>query len=167
MKNMDFHARQKKEILKAQLQERIQPPPPKTILPSSYLSSGVPLGAIIEIAGPGKTEFVVQLLSEYPETRVAWIESVFSIYPFGMLQRKISLSRVLFIEAQQHLEWAALQILKSQIFPFIVLYGQALEVQNLRRIQLASEKAQACVLWLTSQAQSYWPLSLVLQTQRE
>jgi hypothetical protein len=42
-----------------------------------FQGAGIPKGAITEISGFGKTEFVVQILSEHPVVRVAWIEKFF------------------------------------------------------------------------------------------
>lgn len=130
------------------------------------LELGLPKGAITEISGAGKTEFVIQFLASHRHLRVAWIEEALSVFPFGFLQRDIDLEKVLFIEAGQSLVWSALQALKAQVFPVLVLYAEDIDLRNLRRIQVLSERSGAVVIWLTPKVHSHWPTHLRLQTHK-
>src|SRR5690606_14451470 len=115
------------------LKELFQRQTRREVLSCSLLPSGLPKGAITEVSGFGKTELVTRFLAEHEEIRVAWIEETFSVFPFAFQQRRVDLKRVLFVEAGEDLTWAALQILKSQIFGIVVLYAETLSLTHLRR----------------------------------
>lgn len=132
-----------------------------------FQGAGIPKGAITEISGVGKTEFVTQILYEHPDLRVAWIEKDLSVFPFALWQRSLGLQRILFIESGKQTEWAILQILKAQIFKVVIFYVDDFEITSLRRIQLASEKANVVTLWLTDRTHSLWPVSLQLQMNKK
>lgn len=136
------------------------------VLPCSFLSSGLPRGGITEISGWGKTELTVQFIAEHPQARVAWIEDCFSLFPSSFLQRQIDLERVLFVQAKDQLSWSVLQILKAQIFTIVVICGESLVLKEIRRMQLAAERAGAVVIWLTRQSKSFYPIRLRLQIVR-
>lgn len=148
--------------LRAQLHAHYQ----KQTLSCSLVAQGIPRGAITAICGVGKTELAVQLITEHPALRVAWIEEQLSIFPFALLQRGIGLDRVLFVDAGPELAWSLLQVLKAQIFPVVVVYAERLDLQTLRRVQLAAETADAATLWLTGEPQDLWPVSLQLRAHR-
>jgi hypothetical protein len=150
------------EDLKALVQVRT----PRESLPFSMLPGGIPKGAITEISGPGKTEAVLRFLGEHEGLKVAWVEDQFSVFPLGFIQNRIALKRVLFMEAGAQIHWVALQALKAQIFPVVVVYTDQSDVKSLRRLQLAAEKSQATTILLSPTAGSYWPVSLQLQVQR-
>jgi len=132
----------------------------------SAVTQGVPRGAITAIAGVGKTELAVRLIAENPTFRVAWIEEHLSIFPLALLQRGVGLSRVLFIDAGPDLAWSALQVLKAQIFPVVVIYAADLDLNTLRRVQLAAETANSACIWLADEPKNLWPISLQLQSIR-
>ncbi|MSR84604.1 MAG: hypothetical protein EXS58_17085 [Candidatus Latescibacteria bacterium] len=148
--------------LKAQIHAHYQ----KETLSCSLVAQGIPRGAITEITGIGKTELAVRLIAEHPAFRVAWIEEQMSIFPFGFLQRGIGLDRVLFVDAGPDLAWSVLQVLKAQIFPIVVVYAENLDLSTLRRVQLASETANAATIWLADEPKNLWPVSLQLQSSR-
>ena len=138
----------------------------RTVVPCSLVPSGIPQGAITEISGHGKTEFVLNFLRENNEHYVAWIEKNFSAYPFGFLQKEIDLGRVLFMEGQKELDWCVYQALRAQVFQTVVVYCDHLDLKSLRRIQLQSEKSLACTLWLTTEPKQAWPVHLRLSIER-
>ena len=98
-----------------------------------YLHSGgeeasnisIPVGAITQVTGPGKTEglvkFVSELMKNQPKLRLAWVENEISIYPCALAQRKLNLQNILFTEAHNDYVWATLQILASGLFEVVVL----------------------------------------------
>src|ERR1700737_2534231 len=92
----------------------------RSCLSFSMLEEGIPKGALTEISGPGKTEFLVRFLSEHPSLKVAWVEDQISVYPYAIFQRKAYLQRILFAEAGSNSLWALMQILRSQVFGVIV-----------------------------------------------
>lgn len=148
--------------LRAQVHAHYQ----KQTLSCSLVGQGIPRGAITEITGVGKTELAVRLIAEHPALRVAWIEEKLSIFPFALLQRGIGLDRVLFVDAGPDLAWSVLQVLKAQLFPVVVVYAENLDLNTLRRVQLAAETANAATLWLADEPKNLWPVSLQLQSYR-
>jgi hypothetical protein len=147
---------------------------PKQTLSFSALQMGLPRGALTEISGThgsGKTEVVLNFLAENPETKIAWIEDQFTIFPTAFTQNQVSLERVLFVEAhpEKELFWITQQVLKSQIFEIIVLCTfRSFNETSLRRLQLASEKAMAVLIILveTPALQGSWPILVQLKVSR-
>lgn len=121
--------------------------------------------------GGGKTEFTLRLLAENPSLRVAWISSG-EISPGAFEQWGIPLHRVVFIEAGKNALWSAHQLLRSQLFPILVLdpvsNSEPFSAIELRRLQLASEKAQSATILLreTPSKKDTWPISLQLEISR-
>jgi hypothetical protein len=158
----------------------------RNCLSFSMLEQGIPRGALTEISGPGKTEFLVRFLSEHPGLKVAWVESELSVYPYAVYQRNGHLQRILFAEAGSNSLWALMQILRSQVFGIIVLssttttlpsqgagggIGQEscqvhFEERTLRAMQLAAEKSQAAVIFLRDEPGDSWPVSLQIRVER-
>lgn len=129
----------------------------------SQLSDGLPVGAITQIYGFGKTEAAIQIIKDNPGLKAAWIEPEFELNPLAVEQRDVDLTRMLFAEAGEHLVWACHQILKSQLFPIVVLKDAPMEEMLLRKLQLAAEKAQASLIVLTEEFSPSWPISLMLK----
>ena len=136
-------------------------------LPFSLMESGIPRGAITEISGQGKTEFVLTFLREHPTLITAWVEKKFSAYPFAFSQQGIDLRRVLFIEGEKNLDWCVYQALRTSRVQAVVVYAESIELKSLRRIQLQAEKSQAVAFWLTDGPKEAWPVALRLHVERE
>lgn len=154
------------EILRAQI-ETLGGYVSRETLSSSQIVKGLPRGAITQISGPGKTEFAVLFLKDHPEFNAAWIESsVASIYPCGILQRKVSLNRILFIEAGNEVSWVVGQVLKSGLFEVIILSSLVTDLKLLRRFQLATEKAHAALILISEIRLAAWPIALQLESSR-
>ena len=149
-----------------QLKALLHKPTQRDYLPCPLVLNGIPRGAISEISGNGKTQFVANLLIENPELKVAWIEDQFSVNPFGLQQRKVKPHRIIYVEAGHQTEWAAIQALRAQVFHIVVLYAEFQNIRTLRRIQLASEKANAATLWLTPQPQVFWTSTVQLKVSK-
>jgi hypothetical protein len=159
----------------------------RSSLSFSLLEEGIPKGALTEISGPGKTEFLVRFLSEHPNLKVAWVEDQISIYPYAIFQRKAHLQRILFAEAGSNSLWALMQILRSQVFGVIVFSSTTtthlsksgdgdgvgresrralFEEKTLRAMQLSAEKSQAAVVFLRDEPGDSWPVSLQVRVDR-
>lgn len=149
--------------LKALLQRRTV----KEAVPFTLLPSGIPKGAITGICGSGKTEFTLKFLAENPDLKIAWIEDAFSIYPTEFIQKNVDLKRVVFVDARDEVGSTALEVLRAQYFHVVVIYSELCDLKTLRRMQIASEKANASVIWLTNLMQNSWPVGLQVQIHRE
>lgn len=135
-------------------------------LQCSSLSTGIPRGAITQICGFGKTQAAVDLIKENPDIKTAWIESEFELNPLAVAQQEVDLTRILFAEAGEHMIWACHQILKSHLFPLVVLKEAPMEDLLLRKLQLAAEKSQSALVILTEEFSSSWPVSLMLKAHK-
>ncbi|MFN8943966.1 MAG: hypothetical protein ACK5WZ_05000 [Pseudobdellovibrionaceae bacterium] len=125
----------------------------------------IPQGGITCISGFGKTEVVLDFLSERKDFFVGWIEEKFSFYPYAVSQKNLSLKNFLFIEAEDQGIYTSLQAMKSQVFQCIILYKDEIDLKDLRRIQIFSEKSKCVTFWLTNKRQSLWPVSLDLEAE--
>jgi hypothetical protein len=132
-------------------------------LHTPLVETGIPRGAITQICGYGKTEAAVQIIRDNPEFKTAWIESEFELNPLGVAQRNVDLTRILFAEAGEHMIWTCHQILKSHLFPIVVLKEAPMDDFLLRKLQLAAERSQTALVILTEQFSSSWPVSLMLK----
>lgn len=134
--------------------------------PYSMLAGGLPRGALVEVAGPGKTESVAAFLAENAQTPAAWVESEFSLYPPALFQRRRKLHNTFFIEAGKDAAWAASAVLRARIFPLLVYHAPYHEDERqLRRFQLLAEKAQATVILMSRGRKplASWPVALSLE----
>jgi hypothetical protein len=132
----------------------------------SNLSDGLPIGAITQIFGFGKTEAAIQIIKDNPGLKTAWIEPEFELNALAVAQRDVDLTRMLFAEAGEHMIWTCHQILKSQLFPIVVLKDAPMEDILLRKLQLAAERAQTSLIILTEMFSPSWPVSLMLKATR-
>jgi len=145
----------------------LRKPDPKEYLPCSEVSSGIPLGSITEVTGTGKTEFLTHLLRENTDHRALWVEEYFSVFPPALFQRGVSPEQILFVTAKKEMEWVILNALRSQAFSMVIFDREECDSIFLRRVQLATEKAQAATIWVSSQPQNFWTSSLQLQVKRD
>jgi len=126
---------------------------------------GLPQGCVVEVCGPGKTEFVAAFLREHPDLQVAWLENAITINPYALWQRGVCVNKIFFIEAGADLLWCAGQILKSSLVRVVVISDQQFHEKELRKLQLLVEKAQSHLLLLTPQMGQSWVPSLQIQMQ--
>jgi hypothetical protein len=137
--------------------------PEENVLPHPALSAGVPRGAITEVAratGTGRTSFILDLLAANPASRCAWIEEEITFYPPVLHLHGIDPQQVFFVEAGNDLLWATQQILRSQLFPIVVLEkGRSLLTENdLRRLQILAHQGNTALMLLGPKraAQGSW-----------
>lgn len=133
----------------------------------TLVPGGIPRGALIEVCGKARTEWVVQALVENSAERVLWLETNFSILPTALSQRQLSLDRVLFINTSEHQDWALGTVLRSQLFSLVVAPGNIQNEKILRRYQLLAEKAAASLFLLSERPSSAWSIALQVDAERE
>jgi hypothetical protein len=133
----------------------------------SLVEDGIPAGAITELSGHGKTEAIVRFLKEHPEFRVAWIEKSFSFFTAALGAWGVDIQRFLFVESAADTLWVALQVLRAKAFHVVILYHNEFENEDLRKLQLAAEKAAGALIWLSAIApENPWPIALRLKAHR-
>jgi hypothetical protein len=136
----------------------------------SLYPEGIPRGALTQLLGPGSTEAMLQLFSEHPGEKMAWVEQRLTAYPPGFVQKGANLNCLLFVEGGEHFTWALAQLLRSQLFKVVVaaspLRGEGVEL-GLRRLQLAAEQSGSALV-LTAECEGpSWPLRLRLEARQE
>ena len=129
-------------------------------LPSSTLASGIPKGAISEIAGTARIEWVAQFLSENPRLNVFWAEKVFSLFPTAFYQRGISLNRFIFAECGDELFASVRKALRSQVFQCVVSPLKFPDEKFLKALQLLTERSNCSLLLLSERIEPRWPICL-------
>ncbi len=128
----------------------------------SLYPSGIPKGAVTEIAGSGKTQFIARFLAEHPDYKAAWVEESITINPYALFQKHVNLNNILFIEAQKELPWVLSQALQSGCFKALITNVSFVSEKDLRRYQLLSEKSQAHFFLLSESLHKSWVPKLQL-----
>lgn len=150
----------------ASLRALLSPVLKRELVSCSFLDFPIPRGAITEICGSGKSELVLRFLAEHKTLSVAWVEERFSAFPTAFTQFGIDMKRVLFLEGNSDSLWIILQLLKSQAFGVVVLYGDLSDFKVLRKIQIAAEKSNTIFFWLSKEPSHHWTSSLQIQVSR-
>ncbi len=136
-------------------------------LSSSSLSCGIPMGAITEISGSAKLEWLMQFLLEHQELRVFWIEQQFLLNPQALLQRGLTPDRFIFAECFQDLFACCRKALQSQMFQCIVAPHVFDDPSSLKALQLFSEKFNVMLVLLAEHSsRQAWPLTLQFAVNR-
>ncbi len=132
----------------------------------SLYPEGLPQGGVIELVGEGKTQWVAQFLAEHRDFKVAWVERVLSVYPYGLMQKGVKLEQVLFIEAGREITWTLAQVLASGCFRAVVSYSELFSENELRRLQLLSERTAAHIFVLSEASHKSWVPVLQIEVQK-
>ncbi|NCN26255.1 hypothetical protein GW915_01665 [bacterium] len=122
----------------------------------------LPRGALIEVTGFGKSEFVAEFLAEHKHQAI-WLEESFNLNPLAFLQRQISLKNIHFVEAEHNLFWASAQVISSGLYDSIVINQPNWDLKQFRKIQLMAEKNNQLIFLLAKTPLNAWPISLSLQ----
>lgn len=148
------------------LKEALAVSPRAGQLPSSLFAPGLPLGALIHVSGPRRTEAMLSVLAEHPGLRAAWVEERITAYPPALERRGVDLGQLLFVEARRDFFWALTQVVRSQLFK-VVLVASSLrgEGVSLRQLQLACERAGCAVVLIGDIHGPAWSVRLWLATE--
>ena len=109
--------------LKASLREKIgaiQGHSERGVHPCSTFEPGIPQGALVELIGHQKLEWLCSFFKENPTLNVFWAEPVFTLLPTALQQRGVNLERFLFAETgtekSDSLFKPVRQALRAQVF---------------------------------------------------
>lgn len=127
---------------------------------------GLPQGALTNLSGHGKSEWVVRLLESHSGLRAAWVETDCSLFPTALLVRSIGSERVVYVRAGEDFFWTLRQLIKSQLFPVLVARGTDYPETELRRLQIAAKRAGTTLLILSDSILHAWPLALQVRVAR-
>ena len=115
----------------------------------SLYPEGFSQGSIVEVTGPGKTQWLATFLKEHPEDKVAWVEREISINPYALFQKQVVLKNILFIEAKEQMMWCLTQALESGCFKTFIVGDYPFNEKEMRRCQLLAERQQTHFFMLT------------------
>jgi hypothetical protein len=143
----------------------------------SKFPMGIPKSGLVEFKGDlgsGKTEFLLQFLTENSDLSVAWVEKPFTLFPLSFFHYQLDIQRFLFLDLdspklKRSTLFCVSQLLRSQMFPVIILSDLTLNNSELRHLQLATKKAGTLIIFLSSKLCSYkssWPFTLQLHLKR-
>jgi hypothetical protein len=136
----------------------------REILSTTSLPAGVPRGALIELAGPAKIEWLLAFFKEHEKFKIFWIEETLTLLPTAVQQRGVNLERMVFAEAPATEYFKTVRkALRSQAFEFVVVPSVFVEERFLKALQLLAEKANSSVFLLTSRFHAAWPISVQLR----
>lgn len=132
----------------------------------SLYPEGFAPGALTEISGLGKTEFLSEFLKEHPDFKAVWIESEITVNPQAFFQKGVHLKNILFIESKKDMSWCITQCLQSNCFQVVVGYGGVFKEKELRRFQLLCEKAKNHFFILSDKPHNSWVPHLQLEVKK-
>lgn len=88
----------------------------RDFIPAPSIEEGIPRGVIVELSGPARTEWFLQLLKLHPEFRTFWAECEQSILPTAIHQRGVDLQKITFGIIGKNTTQALRRVLQSQLF---------------------------------------------------
>lgn len=137
---------------------------PREAWPAPGLPDGVPKGAVVEILGPQKFEWLIQFLKEHPELKVFWAEKTQQVLPTALSQRGLDLRQISFGILGDDCFVSLRKIIQSQVYEIILAPNLFKDLKMFRAFQLLTEKANN-TLFLVGQKTpcTAWPISLQLQ----
>lgn len=127
----------------------------------------LPKASLIEVAGSGKTQFIVDLIKEQPQFQVFWWECPFQLYPPELYAQGLCLEHILFSDTQENGIWALQTALKSTYFDLVVAHQEQFSLKELRRFQLAIKNSKALFCWLSPQLHYDWPVRKHIQVEKK
>jgi hypothetical protein len=136
--------------------------------PCQNLPCGVPKGAIVELLGPAKTEWLLQFLRENESLRIFWAEREQSVLPTAIHQRGVDLQRITFGILGKDPTIALRRIIQSQLYPVVIAPNQFEELRVFKAFQLLTEKSNSVLFLMGQRAPSNaWPISLQMEIHRQ
>ena len=145
------------------LERTLLKPTGRQTLHWSLYAPGLPKGTLTHFEGQGRTSAFMQLLTEHPGLSAAWLEKGMTAYPPAFSRAGVNLDQLLFVEGGKHYAWSAAQLLRTQIFPIVLLASPIEGELELRRLQLAAEQSSTVVLLLSKIQGPTWPIRLWLE----
>jgi hypothetical protein len=140
---------------------------PREAWPASGLNEGVPKGAVVEILGPQKFEWLISFLKQNPELKIFWAEKTQSVLPTALSQRGIDLSRVSFGVLGEDCFVSLRKIIQSQVYEVILAPNLFKDLKMFRAFQLLTEKANNTLFLAGNKTPSTaWPIALQLEIMR-
>jgi hypothetical protein len=122
----------------------------------------LPQGALVEVTGRFRHEFVAQFLAEQKKPSL-WLEEEIQIFPVALQQRGVDLTKTVFVETGEHHQWVLQQSLRSQVFRFVIAENFQLHEKEMRKLQLLAERSGATVINLAAEYRPSWVPLLSLQ----
>ena len=135
---------------------------PKEFFRADDLPLGIPRGALVEVSGNLKTEWLIRFLRQNEKLQAFWMEKEQTILPTAIQQRGVGLDRVVFGEVSD-LYPALRRVVQSQLFEVVIVPSAFEELRVLKALQLLAEKANTTVFLVAKKPQPAWPISVQLE----
>lgn len=128
------------------------------------LPDGVPKGAVVEILGSQKFEWVIEFLKQNPELKIFWAEKTQSVLPTALSQRGLDLGRVSFGVLGDDCFVSLRKIIQSQVYEVILAPNLFKELKMFRAFQLLTEKSNNTLFLAGGKSPcTAWPIALQLE----
>lgn len=135
----------------------------RDFIPAPSIDEGIPRGVIVELSGPARTEWFLQLLKLHPEFRTFWAECEQSVLPTAIHQRGVDLQKITFGIIGKNTTQALRRVLQSQLFQFVIAPNEFSELRTYKAFQLLTEKSNTTLFLLgKKEPATAWPISLQL-----
>lgn len=142
----------------------LEEPQGREFIQAPGLPQGLARGLIVELLGPSKAEWLVQLLKLHPEFRTFWAESEQRILPTSLHQRGVDLTQITFAVIPGDLLTTLRRVIQSQLYTFVIAPSQFGEIKILKALQIFTEKSNGILFLLgTQKPRIAWPISLQLE----
>jgi len=138
----------------------------KEVYPHPSLDVPLPKGAVIELVGPARYEFIADFIRSRSEPCL-WMQKELSFFPTALLQRGVRMDRSVFVEAGGQVDWVLRQVLQSQVFPLVVGEDFGLGERDLRKVQLLAERSGSSFFHLCSDYRPSWVPMLSLHVEQQ
>ncbi|MGZ3691940.1 MAG: hypothetical protein ACXVAX_10580 [Pseudobdellovibrio sp.] len=136
---------------------------PRESFSAPEVGDGLPKGAITELIGPKKFEWISSLLKQHPEIKVFWAEPVQKVLPTALRQRGVDLERITFATLGDDLFVPLRKVIQSGVYEIVIAPNIFKELKMIRAFQLLTEKSNvSLILTAQNKLSDAWPISLQL-----
>lgn len=127
----------------------------------------IPRGAVVELIGSYKFEWIAHFLAQHPDFHIFWAERDPSILPTALHQRGVNLSHITFALLGDNFVTSLRRAIQSQAFQIVLAPNLFDEIKVLQAFQLFTEKSNSTLfLFGKNKASTAWPISVQLQIEK-
>lgn len=142
----------------------LEEPHAREFIKAPSLCGGLPRGIIVELLGPARTEWFIQLLKLHPTARTFWAEKEQRVLPTSLAQRGLNLNLITFGVFPTDMTTGLRRVIQSQLFQFVMAPNHFSEIRVFKAFQLFTEKSNCVLFLLGDKAPSTaWPISMQLE----
>ncbi len=137
---------------------------PRDYITAPNVPNGIARGIVVELLGPCRTEWLIQVLKLHPEHRTFWAETEQRILPTSLHQRGLDLSKITFGVLDKNQATTLRRIIQSQLYQFVIAPNTFDEIKIFQAFQLFTEKSNAILFLMGGKnPTNAWPISTQLE----